>query len=538
MQLRLLLAITIVHIVAWFAYFGQIPLGLHLGPEEAANIELAGRLSTGITDEAQPITLYQITLSVLSNFAPSEQTLVLLGRSFNALCLILATALCASTAGHFWKRNRAFWITGLCVGLNPVLVFWAGDLSPALPAVACMAAALWRMLRWIKHPTPSDSLWISLALALGGAFQPALLGIALLWPLFAMLYPHHSRSVHFALAVTSPSLLLALLAVSDFSLQVPLQFNITDFPQKIYAFLNSYEAFDGKSYGLHKRLHLPLLLNPIHWGLLLILAIAGSYTRIKNGYKGRSILLALCIFTLFATSCILLDASSRARLAMIPLLAILGGGAACITHIWEHAGNTTKRIIVVGVLAIAGLTYSNFYNVRATNSWEQDYALLARSNLKLGHNEAARNWADKALNLNPSRKDMKSVLVEARFNEWTQLNKPRPIAIETAKADLAVIAAIETDTPMIEIIEGIYHWKLGAAERALPLWQRHAQRIAFARLCLYWTDKAPKPTPAEMERYAKDPHYQLLKAAVETNRSAIDYNEIEKQLDNIFAPAH
>jgi tetratricopeptide (TPR) repeat protein len=536
-QLRLILLITIVHGFAWFAYYGQIPLGHYLSPQETANIEFARQIATSST-EAPPATLYHLILSGIAKFTDSETTFIRIARALNLSCLVLATGFCASAAGYFWKRNRALWITGLCVGLNPVLIFWAGELAPTLVAVACLSAALWRMLHWIKHPSASDSLRIGLALSLGAACQSALLGLTLLWPLFALLYHKHKRPIHFAMALVCPGILAGLIFVSNVSLQTPLHFSPEGFTQKIYASLNNHEAFDGKSYGMYCRLHLPLLLNPIHWGLLLILAIAGSYTRFKNGYNCRSIYLLAFIFALYAASSILLDGSSRDRLAMVPLLAILSGGAAYLPHIWVHAGKSTRRTIIVGTALITGLTYSNFYDINSSVTWEQDYALLAQTNLKLGNNKKASTWADKALNLNAQNEEMKNVLIEAQFNEWTQLAEPEPISIETAQAHLKTIEAIDTEAPTVNIIEGIYHWKLRDHDRALALWKTHASQDAFALICLYWTDNAPKPSGEEIEHYVNDSRYELLEAAVETNRSAIDYNEIEKQLDNIFTPAH
>ncbi len=532
-QLRLILLIALVHAITWFAYYGQIPIGLYPGPEEAAAIQ-AALTGTG----GAPHSLYQGILNLLAKFAGTAHGLTIAARSLNALALVVSTGLCAASSGHFWKRNRTVWITGLLVGLNPVLVFWAGEVSPALLAVTCVAAALWRLLHWLRHPHPLDCLWIGLALALGAAFQPVLLGPAALWPLFALLAARHERPAHLVMAALGPLLIGGSLLLSGLQLQYPVHTDLTDFGSKLYAFCNNVESYDGKTYGLHSRINLPLFLNPIHWGLLFVLAMVGCYARFKDGRQRRSIFAFLLIFALVAAASTLIGGSSRARLTLVPLLAVFAGGIALIPQIWYHAGNQTKRrIIFIGLLS-GGLTYSAFYGIGSTASRESDYAFMAQANIALGHNEEATIWAEKTLELNPNREDMQTVLVQAEFNEWALGSKPKPLAIETTREYLARAATAETEAPLVSVIEGIYQWKLHDSDSAVAIWKAHAKENALATICLFWTGQAPKPTPEAIETYQDAPHYALLKAAAEVDRNSASYEEIEKLIDNLVAYAY
>jgi hypothetical protein len=151
-QIRLILAITLAHTVAWFAYYSQIPAGLYLGTEARATLDAALALAQGTPTSGSGHSLYTYSLSLLAHFFSDSSSLTFAARGLNAFAFILAAGLCAATAGHYWRRSRAVWISGLLVGLNPFLVFWAAEVSPALLATACISIALWRVLPWLRHP--------------------------------------------------------------------------------------------------------------------------------------------------------------------------------------------------------------------------------------------------------------------------------------------------------------------------------------------------------------------------------------------------
>lgn len=533
-QLRLVLAIALVHVLAWFAYYSQIPAGQYPGEEARATLDAALTMAVGAPDPDTRHSLYTGTLSVLARFFYDPESLTSAARGLNALALLITTGLCATAAGHYWRRNRAIWVTGLFIGLNPLLVFWAGEVSPALPATACMSLALWRIFHWLRRPKISDSLWIGLGLSLAALFQTVLLPLALLWPALAGLFPRRERPLHLILALL-PLAAGGLLLVSGLQLQSPFTWKAEQLGMGLYQALGSTEGYDGKSFGLYRQLHLILFLNPIHWGLLLLLATGGAYARLKDGHRGRSVLLALSTLALFALSFALNESGSQARASLIPLLAIFAAGVTLLPKIWHHASKCTRRKIVIGALLVGLFTYADLIISKPQRqTWERDYVYLAEANIQLGNNALATTWATKALELNPARSDMQVVLTLAQFNHWAMGSQPQTLPIEDARARLEASRQI-AGNPTTRAIEGIYLYKLREVDTANALWQTEREESALARLCLYWTGTETEPSPSEIRNLADSPYYDLLQEALKIDRHALAYGESEKRLDNILA---
>jgi len=536
-QLRLILGVTMIYIVAWFAYYSQIPAGQYPGEEARATLDAARALAEGTPTTASGHSLYTYALSVLARFAGSSESLTSAARALNALALIIATGFCASAAGHYWRRNRAVWIAGLLVGLNPILVFWAGEVSPSLLATASVSIALYHILRWIRRPKGPDSLWVGLSLALAAAFETCLLPLALLWPAIAYLYPQRERILHFIMALIPVVLTCGLILVSKLQLQDPLLWNFQQIGSGIYSALASQETYDGKSFGLYRQLHLLLFLNPIHWGVLFILAGGGFYARLKDGHRGHSVLLAVGTLTLFAISFALNESGGQARASLIPLLALFAAGVSLLPKIWSRASQRTRRKIVIGGLLLTLFAYAGYFGQSQSKTWERDYVYLAEANIQLGSNDRATTWAEKALELNPDRSDMQEVLITAQFNEWAIGNQQRTLPIETTQAYLEAAQATE-GTPTTQTIQAIYHYKLREIETAQAIWQAQSAESALARLCLYWTAELTEVTPNEIKAYASQPYQDLLQAATAIDRNALEYGNTEKLLDNILAFAY
>lgn len=533
-QLRLILAIALVHVVAWFAYYSQIPAGQYPGEEVRATLDAALAMAGGASAGDSGHSLYTGTLSILARFFNEPGSLTSAARGLNALALLFATGFCASAAGHYWRRNRAVWVAGLLIGLNPVLVFWAGEVSPALPATACLSLALWRIFHWLRHPKISDSLWIGLGLSLAALFQTALLPLALLWPALVAFLPRRERSLHLILALL-PITACGLLLVSGLQLQSPFLWKTEQLSTELYQALGHTEGYDGKSFGLYRQLHLILFLNPIHWGLLLILAAGGAYARLKDGHQGRSVLLALSILTLFALSFALNDSGSQARASLIPLLAIFAAGVTLLPKIWHHASQRTRRRIVAGGILVGCFAYAGIlFEKPQAQTWERDYVYLAEANIRLGNNTRATTWATKALELNPARNDMQEVLILARFNEWAMGSQEQTLPIEETKALLEASRQIE-GSPTTRAIEGIYLYKLREVAPAKALWQTERGQSALALLCLYWTGELNDLSQDELKNLADRPYYELLREALSIDRNALVYGESKKRLENLLA---
>lgn len=536
-QPRLILAITLVYLVAWFAYYSQIPAGQFPGEAERATLHAAQTLADGSSTPASGHSLYTYLLSGLARFFQSNESLLAAARVLNACALLLATHFSAAASGRYWRRNHAAWIAGLLVGLNPVLIFWTGNISPSLLATACISIALWHGLRWLRHPRAYDSLGCALSLTLAALFETSLLPFALLWLLLACLYPKREHILH-GIAALSPLLLLAgILSLSDLQLENPWFWNFESIAANAYAVLGNSEGYDGKSFALYRKLHLLLFLNPIHWGALCILAGIGCYLRFKEGFRGHSVWLGIGAFGIFVVSLALNQGGSQARACFIPLLALAAAGIGLLPKIWLHASRRT-RYRIIGLGSLLGLvTYSVYLSSAPSKTWARDYVYLAEANIHLGHSARATTWAKKALELDPTQNEMREILILAQFNDWAISNQQHSLPIETAKDYLAAVQAIET-TPTTQSIQAIYQYKLREQDTAQTIWRAARDKSALALICLYWTGEVNDITTREIESYSGDAFEDLLRATLAVNRNALTYSSLEKQLDNMLAYAY
>jgi hypothetical protein len=471
----------------------------------------------------------------LAHICDSSKSLTSAARVLNILALIIATGFCASAAGHYWRRNRTVWLAGLFIGLNPVLIFWSGEISPCLLATAAISIAVNRILYWLRHPKALDSLWISSSLLLATAFETSLLPLALTWPLCALLLTSRKRLLNFSLAAAPLVIATGLMFASNWQLQTPWMWHTQNIGSEIYKALSNQEIQDGKSYSLYRQLHFLLLLNPIHWGLLFILAGGGCYTRIKDGYRARSVLLAITALTVFAISLALNNSGSQARSTIIPLLALFAAGAGLLPKIWQHASRRTQSKIVSGGVLLILFSYAYNLGPKQENTWEQDYTDLARAHMKYGSHQRAFTWARKALELNPDKIEMQAIIIRAEFNDWAL--QQRTLPIENTKEYLAACHGI-SDTADTQSIQAIYQYKLHKNETALATWHKERKDSALALLCLYWTGSVKKITAEEVNNYAGKAYFELLQAAYEVDRDAMEYSTTEKLIDNILAFAY
>lgn len=75
--------------------------------------------------------------------------------------------------------------------------------------------------------------------------------------------------------------------------------------RKCYFFLNNYEQYDNKTYSFHKERHILLNWNPIHWGMLLSLAVAGTMCGFLYPQKRPIIIALITLFTVYAAGTVL-----------------------------------------------------------------------------------------------------------------------------------------------------------------------------------------------------------------------------------------
>jgi 4-amino-4-deoxy-L-arabinose transferase-like glycosyltransferase len=609
--------ISIIYCVIWFAHYGLTPLANSPALDNQQTLMLAGQMADG-TLPAEPFhraPLYPYILSLGLSFGISMEGMPDFARALNALAFLLCISSVTLAAVRLWRSTLAGWISGLLVGLNPVILFFAADPFDILLATACLCLALSKFIGCHENPTKKDTLIIGLLLACGAALRSHLLPLALAWPIACLFLQKRQRFPHVALAVCPLMLSFLLLgwvnlrvsgefrmlpwqsaynlyagngpdasgriytqkirvefgdtydnpaklesialyqaetghtpphsidAMNDFWKQKAVQ-HIRENPlqwlglmtRKAYYFLNNYEQYDNKTYGFHKQLHSPLRWNPIHWGALLLLAVAGTLIGFRSGTSKKILIGCIIVFTLYAAGTIWFYTPNRFRVPMIPVLCLLSGGIVFLKPTWMQSTRGWKGCFI-GCLGVTGLiTYSAFFNADNTDTWEEDYALLANAALRVGEDESAIYWANQALEMNPQRSDMHGNVVQAEFNQWafsSPLKDPNRQDLELLLA--RALNHSETNASITAIC-GIYYWKLGRTEDAFELWNKVADKEVLATLALYWNNPDEHTDLPQMSLYLNAEDSNLLELGVEARRSTSD-DPTHQQFHHLFKSA-
>ncbi|MGC6423708.1 MAG: hypothetical protein ACON4O_01830 [Lentimonas sp.] len=530
-HIRLVLAICLLYAAAWLSQFGRIPIGIHPSEDQ---VDILINVAAGNTS-----TLYAGILQSINQFCDSERALIQATRIIQTFALLLAALFCALTAEQFWKSERAACAAALLVGINPVILFRLGQITPTIFAVLCVSIFFWRFMRWIKRAHAGDTFIVGSALAIGVLLEPSLLTLVVIWPVAAFLYPTKNKGVHFVLGLIPP--LVAAACVLTFNLELPHNLSSeTPHPAaQIYSFFSNQEANDGISYAILHKLYFILFLNPIHWGLLLILTVGGVYARIKDSRRGISALALLIVLGLFLASYVFSNGGGQNRLALTPVLAVFSAGCfSVIPRIWKHAGTRTRKKIVTGLAGLATLTYTGYFLSSPKDDILRDnYVYMANACIEANQNKMALTWANRAIELSKNRPDMYNILVRAYFDNWATGNDPKPLSIEDVQEQFKAIGRGDPSDPMIASIKGFYHWKLLEREAALALWSAHVEKSALAKIGILWTkDEATAASLGNPP--TRDPYLDLLLLTESVKRGDTQYSEAEKLIDNLFAKAH
>lgn len=541
-QRWLLIAIALVYVSAWFAHYGETPEGQYPIEEARMTLSAAEALAGDTANESiRPggNSLYTYVLSIIARFSENDSELVTTARTLNALALLWITGMSASAAAGYWRRNSAVWIAGLAICLNPVLIFWAGEVSPALLAAACMSTAIAYLLTWLKRTKTQYSLVIGCCLTLAAGLQTTFLPLAILWVIFAFLYPTSLKTRHLFFALAPLALFFALLLLTNLSLQTPWPRNMpaTSVVGEAYRALSSPEMFQGKSYALYKEIHPLLNLNPIHWGALFILTGFGFYVRLKETPWSPTVLIAIASLIIFAFSFALNDGGSQTRAGMIPLLAVFAAGTYRLPKMWFRVKKIRRRKLGVIGLCLFIFSYAPSLTSDASQTWEADYVYLANASLELEQNGRAVTWAKKALELNQERADMRELIVLAEFNEWALSSQPVSLPIEAAREHMAS-AQFDSGKSNVRVIRAIYRYKLRDTQEAINRWHTEKTSSALALVCLYWTGEIQKNDIANQSDYVDRPYYDLLVDATSVDRNSPTYGPIERMVDNMLALAY
>jgi Dolichyl-phosphate-mannose-protein mannosyltransferase len=182
--------------------------------------------------------------------------------------------------------------------------------------------------------------------------------------------------------------------------------------RKAYALLNNWEQYNNKTFAFHKALSPWLSWNPICWGFLFVLAVAGFFRLAAQAPQTAAALAEVSIAV--AASIILFFVSARFRLPLVALCAVLAGGAIASPLFWRPWGPAARLALGITAALAAFITFSTFGGVDDRATFVQDHVLLARAAFTVGDDQTALREANEALLLQPQHPDALAIIQAAR----------------------------------------------------------------------------------------------------------------------------
>lgn len=260
---------------------------------------------------------------------------------------------------------------------------------------------------------------------------------------------------------------------------------------------NDWEQYNNLSYPFHKQRLLWLKLNPLGWGLLFIGAAVAVY--LGWGRIGKPETAAIAVLVLaYVAGVMLFFISARFRLPLAPILAVLCGGL--ITIHWKAVA--LKRALFASglLLAAATLCYGNWFDARGRETFKQDQLLLARSALKIGNDEAALYWADRALAADSGLGAARRLRIAALFNRWLALDGKA--ADQKWRALIETLKELEQADESTLFIKGVVLFLENDAEAAVLAWSqavgRYPSSASMSAAAVEWVEAENKEQTSDL----------------------------------------
>jgi 4-amino-4-deoxy-L-arabinose transferase-like glycosyltransferase len=172
---------------------------------------------------------------------------------------------------------------------------------------------------------------------------------------------------------------------------------------KAYALLNNWEQYNNKTFAFHKARSPWLSWNPICWGILFVLGIAGAF-RLAAEAPGTAAALSF-VWLACAASILLFFVSARFRLPLAAIWAVLAGGALAAPRFWRGWSARGLTALAGSVILAGFVTFSNLGDVDDPSTFVQDHVLLARAAYTVGDDATAYLEAEEALKMQPWHPD-------------------------------------------------------------------------------------------------------------------------------------
>jgi hypothetical protein len=240
--------------------------------------------------------------------------------------------------------------------------------------------------------------------------------------------------------------------------------------RKTYALLNDWEQYNNKTFAFHQARSPWLRWNPLSWGILFVLGLAGA-ARLAADDRGAARRVAL-LAAAITLSIVLFFVSARFRLPLAALATILAGGALAAPAFWRGWPKMRRLALFVALTAAALLTFSGFDGVRDRSTFVQDHALLARAAATVGDDALAWREANAALDLQPGHPDALRVAVASYFNLLLANSAPTAEEPRWLGAAQSLLAGGATDAPDLRAVAALALWRADDASTALAAWRR------------------------------------------------------------------
>lgn len=248
--------------------------------------------------------------------------------------------------------------------------------------------------------------------------------------------------------------------------------------RKAYALLNTWEQYNNETPAFHLARSPWLRWNPLSWGLLLILGVAGLARLADTRRSNLMPFAALLLVTALAAW--LTFVSARFRLPLVALLSLPAGAVVARPLFWRAWPWRRRLALLLAVTLAGGVTYSRLDDVDSDATFVQDHALLARAAEEVGDDALAWNHATAALRWQPNHPDALRLATTSYFN--LLLYGSAPTEHEKRWREAASQVAVQPGTPAdVRVIAGIAWWRAGQRGRAIESWRSFdSQPVALA----------------------------------------------------------
>jgi hypothetical protein len=257
--------------------------------------------------------------------------------------------------------------------------------------------------------------------------------------------------------------------------------------RKVYFFFNDFDQYNNKSYFVHKERSPVLRLNPIGWGLVLLVASAGLVVA-WDRLSGPRLAMVLAVGVATAIPVLLTFVSGRFRMPHTALLCICAGGMAECAVWWRSVDSRRVWMLLAILGLLAGFAFSRLARVHDTKTAVQDHILMADAAVQVGADLEAWEHAGRALEANPEQVDALAWRVSSYFNlllTGQALPGDEPAWADAARRFLRL--APNAPNPVVNIA-ALALWRDGQRSAAANTWRKqgtdHGDSEAWCALFL------------------------------------------------------